>query len=47
MTKINFDELNELTACVLLACASGPGDPDVDHLVQMLDGTAARSGDRF
>lgn len=37
MTKINFDELDERTACVLLACASGPGDPDVDHLVQMLD----------
>lgn len=37
MTKINFDELDERTACVLPACVSGPGDPDVDHLVQMLD----------
>lgn len=37
MTKINFDELDERTARVLLACASGPGDPDVDHLVQVLD----------
>lgn len=37
MTKINFDELDERTACVLLASASGPGDPDVDHLMQMLD----------
>lgn len=37
VTKINFDELDERRARVLLACASGPGDPDVDHLVQMLD----------
>ncbi|MFC3479206.1 hypothetical protein ACFOLD_01055 [Kocuria carniphila] len=37
VTKINFDELDERTARVLLACASGPGDPDVDHLVQVLD----------
>ncbi len=37
VTKMNFDEMDERTARVLLACASGQGDPDVGHLVQVLD----------
>jgi hypothetical protein len=35
MFEINLDELDERTARVMLASASGPGDPEGGHLVQV------------